>query len=47
MKTFLAVIGLVHMTLFLLGCLDLLDYKVTVTAASKSQNEKPIPGGKL
>lgn len=37
MKTFLAIIGLIHMTLFLLGCLGLIDYKVYVGKATDNQ----------
>lgn len=32
MKTFLAIIGLVHMSLFLMGCIGLIDYSVKVGA---------------
>lgn len=46
MKTFLAVIGLFHLSLWLMGCIGLIDYSVRVGKVGTINKAETIaPGG--
>lgn len=48
MKTFLAIVGLFHLSLFLLGCIGLIDYSVKVgKVGTINKVDEPAPGGEV
>ncbi|MCP5019841.1 MAG: hypothetical protein GY938_31825 [Ketobacter sp.] len=47
MQKILELIGLFHLTLFLLGMLDICDYKLTVTAHKQPVAGEPQPDKKV